>query len=219
MTKHHLDFDTKAAVTKKDVLPPLPCPVLENVRIFLASNSPRRRELLGMILPDFELAEPKKVKEEYPSELAPELVPEFLSQLKASAYKDELHPGELIITADTVVIHHGKILGKPVSTADACRMLQSLRSETHTVVTGVTLTSLEGKQSETFHTSTDVCFGPLTDEEIASYVERYSPLDKAGSYGIQEWVGGAAIERIDGCFYNVMGLPLHDLYRHLKEYF
>lgn len=201
------------------ILPPLPSPSLKDINILLASNSPRRRELLGMILPAFDIATMKSVEESYPATLAPEKVPEYLSALKASAYRDVLVPGELIITADTVVIHNGKILGKPADAGDARAMLASLCSATHTVVTGVTLTSLEGKKTDTFSTSTKVTFGPLADDEIAEYVDRYMPLDKAGSYGIQEWIGAAAIERIDGCFYNVMGLPLHDLFIHLKDFF
>lgn len=217
---HHLDFNLRTApAAVPEILPPLPSQALKNKNILLASNSPRRRELLGMILPAFDIVTSKNVKETYPSDLEPTNVPAYLSRLKAEAYNDILQPNELIITADTVVILDGKILGKPKDSGEAEDMLRHLQNNTHTVVTGVTLTSLEGLKQDTFSVATDVTFGPLTDGEIATYVELYKPLDKAGGYGIQEWMGGAAIEGINGCFYNVMGLPLHALYQHLKKFF
>lgn len=217
---HHLDFNRRtAAETVPGILPPLPSPTLRSKSILLASNSPRRRELLGMILPAFDIVTSKNVKETYPADLAPAEVPAYLSRLKAEAYKDILQPDGLIVTADTVVILDGRILGKPKDAREAEQMLARLQGNTHTVVTGVTLTSLEGLGQDTFSVATDVTFGPLSAEEISTYVELYRPMDKAGGYGIQEWVGGAAIERINGCFYNVMGLPLHALYQHLKEFF
>lgn len=199
--------------------PPLPSPAFGNVEILLASNSPRRRELLGMLVPDFSLAVAKDVDESYPATLKPEKVPEYLSRLKAEAYADDLEAGQLLITADTVVILDGTILGKPKDRDDAMAMLRSLSGREHTVVTGVTLTSHEGKKSDTFAVSTKVRFAAIAEEEISEYVGRYTPYDKAGSYGIQEWIGAAAIEGIDGSFYNVMGLPLHALYIHLKDFF
>ena len=219
MNTHILELNTGAGKQTPAILPPLPSQSLKNINILLASNSPRRRELLGMIVPYFEIAVSKDIREEYPADLAPEKVPEFLSKLKADAYKDILMPDELIITADTVVILDGKILGKPDGKEGARKMLRDLRSKTHTVVTGVTLTSLSGKKEDTFSESTEVTFGELSDSEIDVYVERYMPMDKAGAYGIQEWIGGAAIKGINGCFYNVMGLPLHTLYIHLKDFF
>lgn len=213
MNTHHLDFRKEDSA---GVVPPLPSEKYSTVKIVLASNSPRRRELLGMIVPHFELAESRDIDESYPSTLDAHLVPEFLSKLKADAYSADLESGELLITADTVVISRGKILGKPKNVDDARRMLNDLRNATHTVVTGVTLRSLE--QSTSFSESTEVTFGNLTDEEIDNYITLYRPFDKAGAYGIQEWIGGAAISGIKGCFYNVMGLPLHALFEHLKTF-
>jgi len=217
---HHLDFHTGTCPTNKiAVLPPLPSPEYHNINILLASNSPRRRELLGLIVPGFEIASPREVDEVYPSDLEAKDVPAYLSKLKAQAYADLLAPHELIITADTIVIANGKIMGKPHDAAEAAGMLHTLEDATHTVVTGVTLMSLEGKKIDTFSETTQVTFGHLSDEEINRYIEIYRPFDKAGAYGIQEWIGAAAIARIDGCFYNVMGLPLHTLYSHLKSFF
>lgn len=218
---HHLDFHTGGPCPAENisVLPPFPSDKYHGINVLLASNSPRRRELLGLILPGFEIATPREVDEVYPSDLAAKDVPAYLSGLKAKAYADLLAPHELIITADTIVISGGKIMGKPHNADEAAKMLHSLENATHTVVTGVTLMSLEGKKLDTFSETTQVTFGHLTDEEISRYIEIYRPFDKAGAYGIQEWIGASAIARIDGCFYNVMGLPLHTLYTHLKEFF
>ncbi|MDE6207392.1 MAG: Maf family nucleotide pyrophosphatase [Muribaculaceae bacterium] len=201
------------------ILPPLPSEAFRDVNIVLASNSPRRRELLSMIAPGFIIAPPRSIEEKYPSDLTPTEVPAYLSRLKSDAYADILTPGELLITADTVVIADGKILGKPHDADDAVSMLKTLRDATHTVVTGVTLRSLDGRRDVTFSESTQVTFGHLSDAEIQRYVELYRPFDKAGAYGIQEWIGASAICGISGCFYNVMGLPLHALYGHLKEFY
>jgi len=217
---HHLDFHTGSYNNTEDsVLPPMPSDKYCDKNILLASNSPRRRELLGLIVPVFETAVPREVNEVYPADLDTKDVPAYLSNLKAQAYSDLLAPNELIITADTIVIAHGKILGKPHDAAQAAEMLHTLSDATHTVVTGVTLMSLEGKKHDTFSEATQVTFGHLSDEEILRYIDIYRPFDKAGAYGIQEWIGAAAIARIDGCFYNVMGLPLHSLYTHLKSFF
>lgn len=186
------------------------------MRILLASNSPRRRELLRLIAPDFAIASMRDIDETYPNTLAPENVPLFLSQLKAKAYSKDLVEGEVIITADTVVINNGQILGKPHDEKEAMDMLLSLMGHTHTVVTGVTLTSI--KKSESFAENTEVTFDSLGREEIEWYVTNYKPFDKAGAYGIQEWIGCTAISGIQGCFYNVMGLPLHTLYQHLQRF-
>lgn len=217
---HHLEFtDHHCEQAPATALPPLPAPEYSDINILLASNSPRRRELLAMIIPTFDIASTRDIDETFPVDLPAESVPAYLSRLKSDAYADLLQPDELIITADTVVILDGKILGKPKDEAEACRMIHSLQNRTHTVVTGVTLRSLGGKKVDTFSETTQVSFGPLTDAEIDCYVNRYRPLDKAGAYGIQEWIGAAAISRIDGCFYNVMGLPLHTLYTHLNAFF
>ncbi|MCM1067291.1 MAG: Maf family nucleotide pyrophosphatase [Muribaculaceae bacterium] len=199
------------------VLPPLPSEAYRDVRVVLASNSPRRRELLGLIVPAFEIAQSKDVEETYPAILDQHKVPEYLSRLKAEAYRHDIGEEVLLITADTVVILDGTILGKPQSAAEAKEMLRRLSGRTHTVVTGVCLSTIN--RSESFSASTKVSFAPLAESEIEAYVERFMPLDKAGAYGIQEWVGAAAIEGIEGSFYNVMGLPLHALYLHLRDFF
>lgn len=198
------------------ILPPLPSSALAGVEIMLASNSPRRRELLGMIVPRFEIAPSRQIEESYPDTLAPEQVPVYLSQLKAEAYSDLLRDNELLITADTVVIEGNDILGKPKDAEDAVAMLKRLSGHTHVVVTGVTLSSTQKTVSFSSHTS--VTFADVDVDSIRQYVELYKPFDKAGAYGIQEWIGAVAIKGIDGCFYNVMGLPLHDLYTHLREF-
>ncbi len=219
MEQHHIEFtEGHCERHASTACPPYPSKAFENVKVFLASNSPRRRELLSMILPEFEIAAGREVDESYPAELAPAEVPAFLSRVKSDAYADDMEAGSLLITADTVVISEGAILGKPKSPEEACEMLLSLAGRRHTVVTGVTLRSSDGRVL-TFSESTEVCFGELSRAEIECYVERYRPLDKAGAYGIQEWIGAAAIAGIDGCFYNVMGLPLHALYRRLREFY
>lgn len=185
-------------------------------RVLLASNSPRRRELLKMLIPDFSIAESREVDESYPSELPLGDVASYLSRVKANAYSDCLVEDEIIITADTVVINGASLLGKPRDDSEAVEMLLSLMSHTHQVVTGVTLTSLQG--ADTFSETTKVSFGDISRKEIELYVKNFRPLDKAGAYGIQEWIGAAAITGIQGCFYNVMGLPLHALYQHLKHF-
>lgn len=159
----------------------------------------------------------KDVEETYPEGLAAEEVPVYLARLKAGAFREELADGELLVTADTVVCLEGRILGKPADEADAVRMLRELSGKRHTVVTGVCLTTRE--RQRVFPSRTDVYFKPLSEEEIAYYVEKYRPLDKAGAYGIQEWIGYIGIERIEGSFYNVMGLPVQRLYEVLKTEF
>ena len=183
-------------------------------KILLASNSPRRRELLGLLDVDFSIAEPREVTEVYPDSLPAEDVPSYLSALKADAYADMLSDDEILLTADTVVICDGEILGKPDGHDGAVDMLKRLSGKTHTVVTGVSLTTKTDMLIFSEHT--DVTFATLSDQEIDYYVERYRPYDKAGAYGIQEWIGCIGIKSINGCFYNVMGLPLHKLYENLK---
>lgn len=197
----HLDGNHMEATTKK---------------ILLASNSPRRRELLGMIQPSFEIAHIKDIDETYPSSMCPTEIPQYLSMLKANAYKDSIKDDEIILTADTVVICDDKVLGKPKNAEDAANMLKMLSNRTHTVVTGVTI--LSNKKSDTFSEITEVSFGQLTDKEISDYIASFKPYDKAGAYGIQEWIGCIGITGIKGCFYNVMGLPLHTLYHHLLRF-
>ncbi len=187
-----------------------------NKRILLASNSPRRRELIGMIVPQYHTLVTRKIDESYPQDMPTEAVAPYLSRVKANAYRDIIDDGDVLITADTIVIVNGEILGKPHSIAEASIMLRTLSGNTHRVMTGVTLMSIN--KSITFAETTEVTFGTLSSNEINEYIKQYNPLDKAGSYGIQEWIGAVGIKSINGCFYNVMGLPLHTLYQHLKSF-
>ncbi|MDE6346580.1 MAG: Maf family nucleotide pyrophosphatase [Muribaculaceae bacterium] len=184
-------------------------------KILLGSGSPRRRELLLMMDIDFEAIKLNDVDEVYPEALGAEEVPAYLSRLKAECYRDSLTADDLLITADTVVIIDGEILGKPHSEDEAIAMLRRLSGARHKVITGVSLTTTDG--IHTFDEVTIVEFDRLSDADITSYVKKYRPLDKAGSYGIQEWIGLIGIKKIDGCFYNVMGLPTRALYRELKK--
>ena len=184
-------------------------------RILLGSGSPRRKELMSMMDIDFEPIKLNDVEEVYPSSLKADDVPAFLSRLKAQSYYDNISDDEVLVTADTVVIIDDEILGKPKTPTEACDMLRRLSGACHKVVTGVSLTSTDG--IVTFDETTIVEFDNLSADDIAYYVEKYQPFDKAGSYGIQEWIGLIAIKKIDGCFYNVMGLPTRALYRKLKE--
>lgn len=191
--------------------------VKEMNKVVLASKSPRRRKLLAIIEPDYELAPDREVAENYPADLAAEEVPGYLSRLKSQGFADTVAAGDILLTADTVVILDGKILGKPTDEADACRMLGELSGRTHKVVTGVTLYS-PGVEPMTFSVTTEVTFAPLDAADIRHYVAEYRPLDKAGAYGIQEWIGAAAVEKINGSYYNVVGLPLHKLFGALRRY-
>ncbi len=184
--------------------------------IILASGSPRRRELLSMLDLPFTVDTSHSVDESYPADLDVHEIPSYLSLLKASAL--DIKPGDsrLIITADTIVLLDDEVLGKPADDAEACDMLRRMAGRFQNVITGVTIAT--AKRSKTFSELTTVEFAPLTDEEIDFYVSHYHPLDKAGAYGIQEWIGAAAIRRIDGSFYNVMGLPIHRLYTELKKF-
>ncbi|MDE6265758.1 MAG: Maf family protein [Muribaculaceae bacterium] len=189
---------------------------LTNKKIYLASASPRRRQLLTNLDVEVSLIPPREVDESYPDDLPPEHVAEYVSRKKADAYTHDIEPGCVVITADTVVICDNEVLGKPHGGAEGARqMLRRLSGKEHKVVTGVTLTTYEHGMTS-FSTTTRVWFKPLTDEEIDYYVSKYSPTDKAGAYGIQEWIGYIGIPRIEGDYYNVMGLPLHDLFMMLS---
>ncbi len=189
---------------------------LRNRRLLLASQSPRRRELVsGCGLP-YELAPKYECEERYPADLPAEEVPLYLARLKSHAYPAPLAPGDILLTADTVVVLGGRVLGKPHGRDEALQMLRDLAGRRHTVVTGVTLRTAEREHS--FEARTDVWFRELREEEIAYYVDTFRPFDKAGSYGIQEWIGYAAIERIEGSFYNVMGLPIQKVYTELDQF-
>lgn len=190
-------------------------PPLKGRKIILASGSPRRRELIQTLGFEVEVAPLRYVDEIYPRDLPLEEVPLYISRNKARAFEPGLKPGEVLVTADTVVLLDGEVIGKPVDADDAKRMLRRLSGRTHVVVTGVTLTTDQGM--ETFSERTEVDFAPLTDEEIAFYVDTCRPLDKAGSYGIQEWIGHIGVKAVRGDYYNVMGLPLHHLYRRLTQ--
>lgn len=189
---------------------------LKKYDILLGSKSPRRRELMQMLRIPFKVVTISGVEEVYPDELPAGDVPQYLSGIKADAYLERLNNNELIITADTLVILDGKIFGKPESTDKAVEMLMELSGRTHQVVTGVTIAT--HRQRTSFTTVTDVKFCELTFEEARYYADSFMPLDKAGAYGIQEWIGGVAVEEIHGSFYNVMGLPIHRLYQQLKTF-
>ena len=189
---------------------------LASWRLLLASQSPRRRELMSGCGIPYELAPRYECDENYPATLPAEEVPAYLSQLKSEAYPTPLATNDLLLTADTVVILEDRVLGKPHDRQEAVEMLQALSGNRHTVITGVTLRATD--RIHTFSVRSDVWFRALTDEEIAYYIDTYRPFDKAGSYGIQEWIGYAAIERIDGSFYNVMGLPIQRVYIELEKF-
>ena len=189
---------------------------LQPYRLLLASQSPRRRELIAGSGIPFTLTERYECEEHYPATLPAEEVPAYLSRLKSEAYPTPLAANDILLTADTVVILEGEVLGKPKDRADALRMVARLAGNRHTVVTGVTLRT--SNRIETFSAESDVWFRALSEEEIAYYVDTYRPYDKAGSYGIQEWIGYVGIERIDGSFYNVMGLPIQRLYVELEKF-
>lgn len=185
-------------------------------RLGLASGSPRRRELLAMLDIPFHIVEPLEIDENYPADLEAREVPLYLSRLKAEAYRSVMTDDDLYITADTVVIVDGEVLGKPRDEAEAIAMLRLLSGRSHEVVTGVTI--FTRLKTVSFRALTTVEFATVPDDEIEEYVKHYRPLDKAGAYGIQEWIGAVGIRRIDGSFYNVMGLPVHRLWEALKQF-
>ena len=188
---------------------------LKAYRLILASASPRRRQLLvGCGLP-FVQAEPYDVSETYPAGMPAGEVPVYLARLKSDAYPLPLASFDILVTADTVVAVDDRILGKPADRGVAVAMLRALSGRRHRVVTGVMIRTAD--RAVSFSSSTDVFLRSLSDEEIGHYVDTYAPYDKAGSYGIQEWIGYVGIERIEGSFYNVMGLPVQRLYVELDE--
>lgn len=189
---------------------------LNDYKIILASNSPRRKELLSGLDIDYETRVIPDVDESYPNSLHIEDVAVYLAEKKASAYQPELKDKELLITADTVVLLENKILGKPANEEESATILRVLSSKTHKVITAVCLTSTEKQVS--FSDTSLVTFGKLIDAEIDYYVSKYKPFDKAGAYGVQEWIGYMAVERIEGSYYNVMGLPVFKVYKELKEF-
>lgn len=185
------------------------------MKIILASNSPRRKELLAGLGVDFEIEVIKGVDESYPDTLPAKDVAEYIAMEKAGAY--DVADGELLITADTVVIVGKDILGKPKDVADARRMLHEISGRTHQVVTGVCMTT--NSEQRHFSVSTDVTFKHLTDEEIDFYISEHKPFDKAGAYGIQEWIGYIGVTGLHGSYYNVMGFPVQRVYDELTSHF
>ena len=186
---------------------------LKKYKIKLASNSPRRRELLAGLGLDFEVKLLPGIDESYPERLPGEEIPVYIARKKAEAYRRDIGPDELIITADTIVYIDGQVLGKPADAEEARRMLRQLSGRTHQVITGVCLTTADRQKA--FSAVTDVTFDTLGDEEIDYYIEHYRPYDKAGAYGVQEWIGFVGVSRLEGSYFNVMGLPVQRLYREL----
>lgn len=183
-------------------------------RIILASKSPRRRELLAGLDLDFEVKVIPGIAENYPDCLPSERIPQYIAAEKAEAYKGSIAPDEVLITADTVVILNDEIMGKPKDDAQAREMLHKLSGKTHQVTTGVCLTTVSSQKQ--FHVTSHVTFKLLSDNEIDYYVSHYHPLDKAGAYGIQEWIGYVGVTRLEGSFFNVMGLPVQRIWEELK---
>lgn len=183
------------------------------VKIVLASNSPRRKELLAGLGLAFEVRVQGGIDESYPEGLSAEEIPQFISRQKAAAYT--LASDELLITADTIVYLDGHVFGKPRDAEEARWMLRRLSGRTHLVVTGVTLRTLEWQH--TFSCTTRVTFASLSDEEIDYYVRECKPFDKAGAYGIQEWIGFVGVTGMEGSYFNVMGLPVQRLYTELRN--
>jgi septum formation protein len=183
-------------------------------RIVLGSGSPRRKELLAGLGFAFEVRT-RETEEQYPATLAPELVPEYLAKLKAEALLPDLADNEIILCADTIVLLGGNILGKPNNREEAIRMLSDLSGKTHQVITGVFIGNAQ--EQLLFSDTTAVTFTNLTQEELENYVDRYQPFDKAGAYGVQEWMGYAGVKELIGSYTNVMGLPTHLVYAALKN--
>lgn len=193
--------------------------MLENLKkyhLVLASNSPRRKELLAGLDLTFEVRVLPDIDESYPEHLSCEEIPQHISLKKAKAYQRSMAEDELIITADTIVWSDGQVLGKPTDAEDAKQMLRLLSGKAHQVATGVTL--LTKDQQKTFAVVSEVVFDELSEEEIDYYVAHYRPMDKAGAYGIQEWIGYVGVTSLKGSYFNVMGLPVQRLYKELKSF-
>jgi septum formation protein len=187
----------------------------KNHKIILASGSPRRQQFLKELEIDFEIRL-KEIEEIYPDHLKAEEITNFLAKLKASAFENDLQDNEVLITSDTIVWLDNKALGKPIDASHAVRMLTEMSGKTHKVITSVCIKST--KKEVVFHDETLVTFTDLSLEEIEFYLKNYKPFDKAGSYGIQEWIGLVAIEKIEGSYANVVGLPTHKLYKELMNF-
>ena len=189
--------------------------IIEKYNVILASQSPRRQQLLSEIIQDFKI-EVREIDEIYPEGLTNPEIAEYLSKLKSNAFDLAPNSEDMIITSDTIVCIDNEVLGKPNGRQDAFHMLKKLNGRTHFVITGVTLKTRE--KIVTFSDTTKVTFYEMSDEEIYYYLDKCHPFDKAGSYGIQEWWGYVGIQKMEGEFYNVMGLPLHRLYIELKKF-
>lgn len=193
--------------------------MLENIKhynLLLASNSPRRRELLSGLGISYTVVTLPEIDESYPAHLKGVEIPSFIAQKKASAYQEMMSDDTMLITADTIVWLDGKVYGKPQDVNDARRMLQELSGRTHTVITGVAITTKE--RQKVFAVESKVTFAKLDEDEIHYYVSEYKPMDKAGAYGIQEWIGYIGVTSLEGSYFNVMGLPIQRLYNELKQW-
>lgn len=190
--------------------------VVNEYKIVLASNSPRRKELLGGLGISFEVRTLQGIDESYPDTLRGEDIPKYISGKKAEAYLQQMACDELIITADTIVYDNEQVLGKPKDAKEAKAMLRQLSGHSHEVITGVSIVTKQ--KTVQFASTSKVFFADLTDEEIDYYVANYKPFDKAGAYGIQEWIGFVGVTRIEGSYFNVMGLPIQRLYTELKNF-
>lgn len=187
---------------------------IKNYNVVLVSQSPRRRELLKGLEIEF-TSTSVDTAESYPDTLEGAQIPVFIAERKADAYMSQMSDDTLAITADTIVFAGGKVLGKPHDAKEASEMLKSLSGNTHQVITGVCIFTKSKRRS--FHAISEVTFATLRDEEITHYIEVYKPFDKAGSYGVQEWIGYIGIEKIVGSYFNVMGLPVQRLYKELEQ--
>lgn len=188
---------------------------LEKYKVILASGSPRRRELMAGLGVNYEVRILPDVDESYPDTLQGEEIPLYIAKEKADAYIPMMQPDEMIITADTIVWLDGKVLGKPRDREDALQMLRTMSGRTHEVFTGVCITTTDWQRS--FTAQTEVRFATLSEDEIIYYVDNFKPMDKAGAYGVQEWIGFIGVENISGSYYNIMGLPVQRLYRELLK--
>lgn len=188
---------------------------LEKYKVILASGSPRRRELMAGLGVNYEVRILPDVDESYPDTLQGEEIPLYIAKEKADAYIPMMQPDELIITADTIVWLDGKVLGKPRDREDALQMLRTMSGRTHEVFTGVCITTTDWQRS--FTAQTEVRFATLSEDEIIYYVDNFKPMDKAGAYGVQEWIGFIGVENISGSYYNIMGLPVQRIYNELKR--
>ncbi|MFH6769474.1 Maf family nucleotide pyrophosphatase [Gaetbulibacter aquiaggeris] len=187
---------------------------LKNHHIILASGSPRRQLFFKDLGVDFEIRL-KPVKEDFPSHLKHYEISDYLAQLKAEPFKEELKDHDILITSDTIVWHHNQALGKPLNEADAFNILKAINNGTHEVITSVCFTTKTTQKI--VHDITKVTFKHLSDEEIKYYIKTFKPFDKAGAYGIQEWIGQIGVTKIEGSYFNVMGLPVHMVYQVLSE--